>query len=81
VSEHEDAARRGPTLYATLLEEATIPGQMAIDTFAQTAVDNLQETIAEFLRPLLTDAYIAGVHDGFAHGVAAEADRTNRTQR
>ena len=70
-----------PTIYARLLDDRLNEPRhnlrREIDSVARRALD----TLAPYFEDQLRRAYMAGVSDGFAQGVAAESSARDRSEK
>lgn len=64
-----------PTVYATVMDERTRKLREHVEEFLSWRFRDFQSLVVGEVEGLVRDAYIAGVKDGFAQGVAAEVEK------
>lgn len=71
--------KAGPTHHTTLFKERTDDTTSAYRTAIDSAVESFKRDLQQEAGMAIFHAYNAGLMDGFAQGVAAEAETTRAT--
>lgn len=66
---------RGPTVYATLQDEALHELREGVRQMLSDVFESADTRLYSGLEHMFTEAYLRGVRDGFRDGVAAECER------
>lgn len=61
----------GPTVYSQLMDAATKQADNAVVEILATRFSEAAHDIGHLFLPMLRDAYLAGVRDGFHEGLTA----------